>query len=140
MELSDNNKKMLKDLDEIMVTPDNKGKDWWEEFDRDFRKYRFAIGEKCMKYEYDDKTEDLMVEALANLCHNQWSGWMKWMLPKVLDNPKHTDPQFIETWTARWKRQMTTQYSELPETEKESDRNEARKILQVIKECMVEKS
>jgi len=93
-----------------------------------------------MKYKYDDKIENLMVEVFANFCHNQWANWMEWMLPRVLDNPKHINSDYPETWTERWRRQMRTPYSELSEDEKESDRKEARKILSILKETMEAKA
>lgn len=57
-------------------------------------------------------------ERLAAFAHERWSGWMRWML-ECLDSPER------EQHLARWRRQMGTPYSELPEGEKESDRKEA---------------
>ena len=66
------------------------------------------------------RSEELL-EQLADLEHDRWSRWMKylfsnWTLPNI----------------ARWKQQMITPYSGLPEHSKESDRKEARKTLKVI--------
>ena len=36
-------------------------------------------------------------------------------------------------WVNHWKRQMTTFYKDLPEEEKESDRNEAEKMIDVMR-------
>ena len=62
-----------------------------------------------------------LLEALANLEHERWTGWMHWM---------------FDNWTkeniARWKRQMQTPYNQLSEREKESDRREVRKTLATI--------
>lgn len=62
------------------------------------------------------------VERIAAQAHEAWSGWMRWMLPK-LDGPD------AASWRERWERQMNTAYADLSEAEKESDRNEARKYL-----------
>jgi predicted ester cyclase len=70
-------------------------------------------------------TESLR-ERLADLAHKQWSGWMRWMI-HCLESPDR------DTHLARWKRQMETPYAELPETEKESDRREADKVVAVLK-------
>lgn len=64
-------------------------------------------------------------EQLAALSHDQWSGWMRYMIGR-LEGP---DPK---VWLDRWRRQMETPYDKLPENEKESDRREADRVLAVI--------
>jgi len=61
------------------------------------------------------------LEQLAELEHEQWAHWTKYMLDNLA-------PENIE----RWKRQIDTPYSELSEKEKESDRNWARKVIEII--------
>lgn len=70
-------------------------------------------------------------EQLAELCHAQWSGWMKFLFSiTVTTNPGHV---VLSAHCAdRWKRQMETAYADLSEAEKESDRKEADRILAVI--------
>jgi hypothetical protein len=73
-----------------------------------------------------------MREKLADLQHEQWSGWMKYMFSKsqmLVDNDIVV-PAYLAN---RWRRQMETPYSELPEEEKESDRIEADKYLPLFK-------
>jgi hypothetical protein len=67
-------------------------------------------------------------EALADLAHRQWSGWMVYLFAKsdLNENGSVTIPVDL---VARWKRQMTTNYSELSEAEKNSDRAEADRIM-----------
>jgi hypothetical protein len=68
------------------------------------------------------------IEDLAELAHEQWSGWMEYLFEKGEFNPDGTFT--IPKWAVdRWTRQMNTQYEDLPEEEKESDRVEARKML-----------
>lgn len=79
---------------------------------------------------------DELVERLAKHCHDQqWSGWMAYMLPQIKPFIHMTDmnrcPEGFEA-IARWNRQMTTEYENLAEWEKESDRREARAILATI--------
>jgi hypothetical protein len=70
-----------------------------------------------------------MKEILAELCHNQWSGWVRYMFSKGTFNGTWTMP----AWAAeRWKRQMETPYAELSESEQNSDRTEADKFLLVF--------
>ena len=79
------------------------------------------------------------VEKLAAYAHDAWSGWMRYLfskcdgvIPNTLsaldDNSLVIPAEFVQ----RWVRQMNTPYDDLPEGEKESDRVEARRILEVI--------
>lgn len=71
-------------------------------------------------------------EELAELAHEQWSGWMKYLFSKCPE--QWTGSVLIPSGAAeRWKRQMNTPYSELSEKEKDSDRKEADKVLAVIR-------
>ena len=67
------------------------------------------------------------VEKLASHCHMQWSGWMKYLFNKC-SLPKYGTITIPEWAVARWTRQMNTEYKDLPEEEKESDREEARRL------------
>lgn len=68
-----------------------------------------------------------LLERLAALAHEQWSGWARWMIDKW-------SPECV----ARWERQIVTPYDQLSEREKESDRNEARRVLEVIRATLGE--
>ena len=68
--------------------------------------------------------EDLL-EKLADSEHERWSRWMRWMF---------TDTNYTEENVARWKKQMRTPYSELSEGEKDSDRKEARRTIEIFQE------
>lgn len=72
-------------------------------------------------------------EALAELCHSQWSGWMRYLFMKCEENEDGTVT--IPKWAAeRWFRQMETEYSQLSEDERNSDRVEADKFLALIEQ------
>ena len=60
------------------------------------------------------------VERLAALEHEQWAHWTRYMLDNLT-------PENIE----RWERQIATPYSDLSESEKESDREWARKVVRL---------
>lgn len=73
-----------------------------------------------------------LLEELAALEHTSWSGWMEYLFEKSELNTDGTVT--IPAWAVeRWKRQVDTPYSELTDQEKESDRDEARKVLDIIK-------
>jgi len=73
-----------------------------------------------------------MRENIAELCHEQWSGWMKYLFEKGTFNTSDG------TWTMprwaveRWTRQMRISYQELPNAEKDTDRAEADKFIALI--------
>lgn len=71
-------------------------------------------------------------EALAALCHEQWSGWMEYLFSKCVTN---LEPgcMILPRWAVdRWQRQMTTAYGDLSAEEKDSDRAEADRILALL--------
>ena len=69
-------------------------------------------------------------ECLAEYAHNAWSGWMEYMFSKCqeVDVGIFVPAQAYE----RWSRQKNTAYADLPESEKNSDREEADKIIRII--------
>jgi len=74
----------------------------------------------------------LVREELAELVHKQWVGWMAYLFGKC--ETDHDGALTIPSWAVRrWKRQMGTPYFDLSEEEKESDRKEADKILELFK-------
>jgi hypothetical protein len=73
-----------------------------------------------------------MREPLAALAHEQWLGWMQWMLSKCHINDDKSVTISAEYHKALF-RQMTTPYAELTEIEKAGDRLEAEKVLGLFK-------
>lgn len=70
-------------------------------------------------------------EALAEYAHEAWSGWMKYMFEK--GHIHDTGICVLPHWAVkRWTRQMNTPYADLPESEKESDRLEADRMLAIV--------
>ncbi len=71
-------------------------------------------------------------DELAKYSHDlAWSGWMKYMFSKGTLNNDGTWTMPI--WAVeRWTRQMNTPYSEMPESERQSDLAEADKMLDII--------
>jgi len=71
-------------------------------------------------------------EPLADLQHDIWSHWMQWLFACSTQNPDGTVTIHAEK-VERWKRQMTTPYAELSEPEKDSDREQADKVIARLK-------
>lgn len=76
-----------------------------------------------------------MREALAALAHEQWSGWMRYMFGKCQSNEDGSIT--IPAGYARaLLHQINTPYAELSEAEKNSDREEADRVMACISEQM----
>lgn len=74
------------------------------------------------------------IETLAAAEHESWAGWATYMLNRMEAELDAVDPTAARRLRAskgvqRWRRQAATSYADLPESEKESDRIEARKKL-----------
>jgi hypothetical protein len=67
-------------------------------------------------------------EGLASLQHEIWSHWMRYMFSVC---PENADGSLTipRDKAERWKRQSSTPYDSLPQSEKETDREQADKIL-----------
>lgn len=79
-------------------------------------------------------------EKLADLQHAIWSHWMRYMFTQGEIVNDLDDCDFVEAWLMphekllRWRRQMNTPYTELTEKEKESDRQQADKIISLLEQ------
>lgn len=62
-----------------------------------------------------------VLERLAAMEHEQWAHWTEYMLDNLT-------PENI----ARWRRQIETPYRDLSESEKESDRVWAKRVLSAL--------
>lgn len=72
-----------------------------------------------------------MLTELADLQHEIWSHWMKYVFEISIQNEDGTvtiPAQKVE----RWKRQMNTKYDDLSDSEQISDIEQAEKILDLI--------
>ena len=70
-------------------------------------------------------------DELAAYANKSWSGWMDYLFEKSIQNPDGTvtiPAQSVE----RWKRQASTPYPELPESEQTSDLAEADRMLEIF--------
>lgn len=72
----------------------------------------------------------MMKEQYAELAHQMWSGWMEYMFSKC--NQTRGGMLIPFESEQRWKRQMLTDYADLPESEKENDRAEANKMMKIV--------
>ncbi|ORI28142.1 hypothetical protein [Rhodococcus sp. 1168] len=71
------------------------------------------------------------METLAALEHERWSHWQRYMHSKcepAADGSLTIPAELV----ARWAKQMTTDYGDLPKDQCESDREQVRRYLPVI--------
>ncbi len=72
-----------------------------------------------------------LIEVLADIEHDRWSHWQRYVHDHARRQPDGgllLPPDLV----ARWERQIATRYEDLPESEKESDRDQVRRYLPVI--------
>jgi hypothetical protein len=80
---------------------------------------------------YDFAINRNMREKLAKYAHDVWSVWMKYLFSKCELLPDGS--MVIPKWAVeRWTRQMNTEYHDLPEEERKSDKKEADEILEIF--------
>ena len=81
-----------------------------------------------------------LLEALAALEHERWSHWQRYVHGKCV--PVGNDGALLipGDLVRHWESQMQTHYSQLTETEKESDREQVRKYLPLIIDILQEVS
>lgn len=72
-------------------------------------------------------------ERLANLMHEIWAHWMKYVFARCWET-LDADMVIPFDFASRWQRQMDMDYEQLSEQDKESDRQQADKILAVLEE------
>ena len=114
-------------------------REWHESGDTKISHWECSCGKKrtcaCVPFHHASPLR----EKLAAYAHEAWSGWMKYMLSKSTRQVGGTWLIFPD-FTQRWERQMRTPYAYLPEGEKESDREQADKILTLLLGALVPKS
>ena len=91
--------------------------------------HRLGYKKEQLKQLIEDNINKLMdIERLADKQHQIWSHWMKYMLSKGTYNGNGSwiMPKYFLN---RWQEQMHTDYANLSEKEKESDRDIVRKFL-----------
>jgi len=87
-----------------------------------------AIGLRKDKILFEDG--DLGLEHMAEVVHEVWCMWMRYLFTKgwaLQDKGFKIDTESV----SRWKRQMNTPYAQLSEDEKQSDRDIARRYLNI---------
>ncbi len=77
-------------------------------------------------------TEQELIEQLADKEHAGWAHWQAYLF-SVCERASDGSMSIPTALVKRWQRQIDTPYVQLSEREKQSDRNEAAKILPIIR-------
>lgn len=75
-----------------------------------------------MKQKYKIHNKKELIEKLAELEHIQWAHWTQYMLSNLTDDKINL-----------WKYEIKTEYKDLTEKQKDSDRIWARKVFNILK-------
>lgn len=117
---------------------------WLERLEYDGSERWRHVKRPNMPKKEESKDNSELLEKLADLEHQQWALWTRYMLDQLeeaigltfsefrVDNPNHPVTKKAYENIDRWRRQIETPYSELSEKEKDSDREWARKVLDIV--------
>jgi hypothetical protein len=91
-----------------------------------------------MEHEHIERVLDGLLEQLAAIEHERWSHWQRYVHSKCVRQP---DGSLLipSNLVARWEKQIDTNYAELDEQERESDREQVRKYLPLIASALAER-
>jgi hypothetical protein len=76
--------------------------------------------------------EKLLIEVLADIEHQRWADWQK-HLHEISDKNDDGSIRLNPLDVQRWEMQINTHYNNLSEEEKESDREQVKRYLNIIK-------
>jgi hypothetical protein len=82
-----------------------------------------------MRQQVNNKMDDVHLEGLAALEHEQWAHWTEYMIKKLEEDAGEEGlPLGCVPILFQWKKQIKTPYSKLSDKEKDSDRIWATKV------------
>lgn len=70
-------------------------------------------------------------EKLANVQHQIWAHWMRYLF-SVCEHNEDGSYTIPATMATRWQRQIETDYDKLSDAERDSDREQADKVISVL--------
>lgn len=77
----------------------------------------------------------MMLDEIADLQHEIWSHWMRYLFEVSLQNDDGTVTIPADK-VEHWKRQMITKYVDLSDNEQSSDLEQARKVMDLISDAL----
>jgi len=92
--------------------------------------------EKVLDKYDDENNKNKTREGLAELCHEQWSDWMKYFINKCAcmpDGGRNVSAAYVTNLL----KQIDTKYKDLSEEEKNSDREESDKFIKYFRSIKI---
>lgn len=86
--------------------------------------------------EYSFIRDIQMLDEIADLQHEIWSHWMRYLFEVSLQNEDGTVTIPADK-VKRWKRQMRIKYSDLSDNEQKSDLEQAQKVMNLLSDVSV---
>ena len=83
----------------------------------------------------NDEKIDALLDTLADIEHSRWAKWQRYLHSKATKQPDGALLIPAEL-VKRWERQIETPYHSLSEQEKDSDRDQVREYLPIIKQAL----
>ncbi|PCK77502.1 hypothetical protein [Rhizobium sophoriradicis] len=82
-----------------------------------------------------DDILDGLVDELASIEHERWAHWQRYVHGQSFKQP---DGSIVvpANLVAKWERQIATPFSQLSDTEKDSDREQVQKYLPLLKKAL----
>ena len=86
------------------------------------------------KYHKDVNEEQIkLMEKLADIEHIRWADWQKYMHTKGIPSADNLYLMIPLDYIKHWKRQIKTDYKDLSEQEKDSDREQVVRYFDLVK-------
>ena len=86
----------------------------------------------------DKKFDEKLFEDLAAIEHERWADWQRYLHNQCNFNENRAHWYIPMNLFARWERQIETDYEDLTEKEKDSDRKQVRRYDELIKKFIHE--
>lgn len=95
------------------------------------------IGERLNMLEDKQKNQlkSLIHEKLAELGHQRWARWQAYVF-SISVRQANGEYAIPEKYVREWQQHIQTAYQDLPEAEKERDRKEALKTIEILAELV----
>jgi len=80
------------------------------------------------------------IEKLAEIEHTRWADWQRWVHTKFIEYKDVKNPKEVvcleREWVNRWDNQIQTNYKDLSEKERDSDRKQVKRYLPIIQNLL----
>ena len=84
--------------------------------------------------------EKEIIEKLAEIEHTRWANWQRWMHTKFIEYKDVKNSKEVvcleREWVNRWDNQIQTNYKDLSEKEKDSDREQVYRYLPIVQDLL----